>query len=291
MLGRISKRVLGSSMIRGANTLQWRAASMQVNSFRSFPSTSPFTMNSMSRNFSSEATVVEEGTQPSLEWRAFFEANGKRISPWHDISLKGESGHFNYVNEINIGQRAKMEVTLDEPGNPIKQDVKKGALRFFTYGDSPFNYGCIPQTWENPHAIHEGTGLKGDGDPVDVVEISQEPLGLGTVAEIKLLGVMALIDEGETDWKVLGIAKSNPLFDKINNEADIERELPGLVATVRDWFKMYKTTDGKPENEFAFDGAVKDVAYTLEVVDECHESYNDLVQGKNAEADKDLVLN
>lgn len=194
--------------------------------------------------------------------------------------MKNADGSYNYVNEIAKGQRAKMEVTLDEEGNPIKQDVKKGKLRFFTYGDLPFNYGCIPQTWENPHAIHHDTGLKGDGDPVDVVEISSTPLGLGSVSEIKLLGIMALIDEGETDWKVIAIAKSNPLYDKINNEADINRELPGFIDTVRDWFKMYKTTDGKGENEYAFDGAVKDAAYAEEVMVECNQAYIDLCTGK-----------
>ena len=57
---------------------------------------------------------------------------------------------FNYVNEIPSGTRAKMEVATKVEMNPVKQDVKKGKLRFFTYGDIPFNYGCLPQTWEDP---------------------------------------------------------------------------------------------------------------------------------------------
>lgn len=36
-----------------------------------------------------------------------------------------------------------------EPGNPIKQDIKKGALRFYPYNIN-WNYGMLPQTWEDP---------------------------------------------------------------------------------------------------------------------------------------------
>ena len=44
-------------------------------------------------------------------------------------------------------------MATDEKWNPIKQDTKKGKLRF--YGIDPvFNYGCLPQTWEDPNTTH-----------------------------------------------------------------------------------------------------------------------------------------
>ena len=36
-----------------------------------------------------------------------------------------------------------------EAGNPIKQDIKKGKLRFYPYNIN-WNYGMLPQTWEDP---------------------------------------------------------------------------------------------------------------------------------------------
>lgn len=33
---------------------------------------------------------------------------------------------------------------------------------------------------------------------------------------VKLLGVMALIDEGETDWKVIAIDVTDPLAPELN---------------------------------------------------------------------------
>ena len=47
-----------------------------------------------------------------------------------------------------------------EERNPIKQDVKAGVPRFYVYS-IPWNYGMLPQTWEDPSAAHDG--LPGNG--------------------------------------------------------------------------------------------------------------------------------
>lgn len=99
------------------------------------------------------------------------------------------------------------------------QDVKKGKPRYFQFGGIPFNYGMIPQTWEDPRINDKDTGCKGDGDPVDVVEISPTPFRVGSTHEIKLLGALALLDEGEMDWKIVCIDIGNPLAAKLNSIA------------------------------------------------------------------------
>ena len=48
-------------------------------------------------------------------------------------------------------QTAKMEVMKDVPFNPIMQDESKGKPRYYTYGVPFFNYGLLPQTWEDPY--------------------------------------------------------------------------------------------------------------------------------------------
>lgn len=45
---------------------------------------------------------------------------------------------------------------------------------------------------------------QGDNDPVDVVEIGSAQLKMGGVYRVKPLGVYAMIDDGELDWKVGG---------------------------------------------------------------------------------------
>ena len=42
----------------------------------------------------------------------------------------------------------------------------------------------------------------GDDDPIDVVEIGSKAISMGSVVEVKPLGVLAMIDDGELDWKV-----------------------------------------------------------------------------------------
>lgn len=63
---------------------------------------------------------------------------------------------------------------------------------------------------------------------------------MGQVKQVKVLGIMALIDEGETDWKILAIDVTDPLADKLNDIDDVESVLPGLVDATRNWFKIYK---------------------------------------------------
>ena len=45
----------------------------------------------------------------------------------------------------------------DEEKTPIKQDTKKGKLRFYPYNIN-WNYGMLPQTWEDPAHKAEDVG-------------------------------------------------------------------------------------------------------------------------------------
>lgn len=36
--------------------------------------------------------------------------------------------------------------------------------------------------------------------------------------QVKILGVMALLDEGETDWKLIAIDINDPMADKVNGK-------------------------------------------------------------------------
>lgn len=53
------------------------------------------------------------------------------------------------------------------------------------------------QTWENPEVLDESTGCKGDNDPIDILEIGFRVAKRGEVLQVKVLGTVALIDEGK----------------------------------------------------------------------------------------------
>lgn len=65
--------------------------------------------------------------------------------------------------------------------------------------------------------------LQGDNDPVDVVEIGSEALTTGSVHSVKPLAVLAMIDDGELDWKVVAIRSDDPKASSVNDVEDVER--------------------------------------------------------------------
>lgn len=185
------------------------------------------------------------------------------------------------VVEIPRWSNAKLEISKSDTLNPIKQDTKKGKLRFvrncFPHKGYIWNYGAFPQTWEDPDSIHPDTKAKGDNDPLDVIEIGETIATVGQVKQVKVLGTMALLDEGETDWKVIAIDVNDPLAPKLNDVEDIETHLPGLLRATNEWFRIYKIPDGKPENIFAFSGEAKNKKYALEIIHECSDAWKKLV--------------
>jgi hypothetical protein len=79
----------------------------------------------------------------------------------------------------------------DEPATPIKQDTKKGKIRFYPYNIN-WNYGLLPQTWEDPDhknteldgvAVSRGVGLGaggwgGGGAGLEAVGVSRRSISL-----------------------------------------------------------------------------------------------------------------
>jgi inorganic pyrophosphatase len=168
-----------------------------------------------------------------------------------------------------------MEVATKELANPIAQDVKKGKLRDY-HGPIFWNYGCLPQTWEDPTAEHPTLKVLGDNDPIDVVEIGSSALSMGSVHAVKPLGVLAMIDDGELDWKVIAICASDPLAENMHDITDVP---VAVQAGIREWFRWYKTPDDKPLNAFGFDEQFLDKQEAIKVIEETHESWKKLVDG------------
>ncbi|KAI0009103.1 pyrophosphatase-domain-containing protein [Xylariaceae sp. FL0662B] len=234
----------------------------------------------------SSFSVRKVAAPNTLEHRVYIEKDGVPISPFHDIPLYAnqEQTILNMVVEIPRWTNAKLEISKDELLNPIKQDVKKGKLRYvrncFPHKGYLWNYGAFPQTWEDPNSIHPETKAKGDNDPLDVCEIGELVGYPGQIKQVKVLGIMALLDEEETDWKVIVVDVNDPLAPKLNDVEDVERHLPGLLRATNEWFRIYKIPDGKPENQFAFTGECKNKTYAMDVIRECAEAWERLITGK-----------
>jgi inorganic pyrophosphatase len=217
----------------------------------------------------------------SPHYRLYFTSAGKVISPLHDIPLWFDEANkiANMVVEIPRGERAKMEMGTGLEMNPIRQDVKKGKLRY-VHWPYPCNYGAFPQTWENPTLKDPRTGENGDNDALDVCEISDCVFKSGDVVPVKILGTYAMIDEGETDWKIIAVSMNDPNASRLNEIGDIEKVYPGKLVELLSFLKYYKTPAGSGPNNFAFDGVLQDRTFALTVTHEVHVQWQGLIKGE-----------
>jgi hypothetical protein len=115
----------------------------------------------------------------------------------------------------------------------------------------------------------------------DILDIGIRQWGTGSIVRVKVLGILAMVDAGETDWKVIAINVQDPLAELLNDIDDLHVHLPGCVEAIHRWLKHYKT----PEiNTFAFDGKIQDRKFALDVIEETHLEWRRLIdeRGKSA---------
>jgi len=91
----------------------------------------------------------------------------------------------------------------------------------------PANYGSMPRT------------LAGDGDPLDALVLTREPLHPGVLVKFRPIGVLRMLDDGERDEKIIGVPtdKIDPTYSTIRDLADlpqIERD------RIEAFFRVYK---------------------------------------------------
>lgn len=186
------------------------------------------------------------------------------------------------VVEIPRHSHAKMEINKKELLNPISQDVKNDKLRYinniYPYYGYIWNYGAFPQTYDDPDHVDETTECIGDNDPLDVIELGSEKQSRGKVIQVKVLGALGLIDEGEADWKILAIDINDKLASELNDINDVELKLPGVLEATKDWFKHYKIPTGKPANKFALDGKFFDRDFSFKIIEKSFNAWSNLVQ-------------
>lgn len=95
-----------------------------------------------------------------------------------------QNGVVNTVVEISEGSRLKIEWDRERAAFVLDR-VEPDSF------PKPCNYGFIPQT------------LDEDGDELDTLIVTEEPLPTGIWLEAKILGVMKFEDDGEIDDKIV----------------------------------------------------------------------------------------
>ncbi|HJK86697.1 MAG TPA: inorganic diphosphatase [Candidatus Megaira endosymbiont of Nemacystus decipiens] len=137
------------------------------------------------------------------------------------IPAKTKGNNFNVIIEIPMN---------DEPVK-YEFDKNSGAImvdRFMQVSMSyPCNYGFIPHT------------LSGDGDPADVLVMSQYKIIPGAVIETRPVGVLMMEDESGIDEKILAVptTKIDAMFDNIQDIDDVPSIMKDRIVH---FFESYK---------------------------------------------------
>lgn len=148
----------------------------------------------------------------------------KTVHPWHDIS-PGEKSPDVVTAFIEVPKGSQVKYELDKETGFIKLDrVLYSAVHY------PGDYGFIPQT------------LSEDGDPTDILIISNFPVVPRTIMRARPIGVLEMIDGDERDEKIIAVPEDDPRFDKRKDISDFSEH---IILEIKHFFETYKELQGK----------------------------------------------
>lgn len=168
---------------------------------------------------------------------------------WHDVKI-GENAPSRVRGIIEIPKNCRAKYEMDKQSGLLMLDrVLYSSINY------PANYGFIPQTYCD------------DGDPLDILVLSQIEIVPMCIVEAKVIGVMRMIDSGEKDDKIIAVAANDM---SVNHYNDLE-DLPEHASLeLRSFFEDYKKLENKSVSVDEFQGRKK----AMEVIEECIELYN-----------------
>jgi inorganic pyrophosphatase len=94
----------------------------------------------------------------------------------------------------------------------------------------PENYGFIPQTYCEDH------------DPLDVLVLGQCEVVPLSIMRAKIIGVMRMQDQGETDDKLMAVHADDPEY---SHYTSIDQLAPHRMNEIRRFFEEYKALENK----------------------------------------------
>lgn len=133
----------------------------------------------------------------------------------------------------SIPEEVNVIIEIAANSDPIKYEIDKdsGLLavdRFMNVAMRyPFNYGYVPKT------------LAQDGDPLDVLVITQYPLQPGCLIKVRPIGVLIMEDESGLDEKIVAVPtiKADPHYANWHDISDVPEI---ILARAKHFFERYK---------------------------------------------------
>ena len=168
---------------------------------------------------------------------------------WHDISPERITPD-DFISVIEIEKGSKKKYELDKQTGLIILD-----RILYTSTHYPANYGFIPRTFAD------------DGDPLDVLVLTNEAIDPLVLVRCYPIGVITMIDNGKNDEKIIAIPFDDPNYNTYTDISDLPSH---LFDEMRHFFSVYKQLEGK---ETAVD-EVRGHEAALKIIKQCIDNYN-----------------
>src|SRR5262245_37056627 len=147
------------------------------------------------------------------------------MHPWHDSYVDDAVVRDAFPVVIEIPKGSKNKYELDKETGLLKLDrVLHSAVHY------PADYGFIPRTYCD------------DGDPLDALVLSQEPVYPLTLVEARAIGVMRMRDEKGIDDKIVAVSVHDPAFAGYTDKTQLPAH---LLLELQRFFQDYKALEHK----------------------------------------------
>ncbi|MEM2100521.1 MAG: inorganic diphosphatase [Candidatus Bathyarchaeia archaeon] len=138
---------------------------------------------------------------------------------WRDIPCGDKPPELlNMVVEVVSGSRDKYEYDTNWEAFVLDRIIPSSVV-------FPVEYGFVPQTWFD------------DEDPLDIMALSYEPLEVGCLVKVRVIGALIIEDEKGEDPKILSVLVNDARFEGYKDISDVH---PHKLREIQEFFETYK---------------------------------------------------
>jgi len=171
---------------------------------------------------------------------------------WKDIPAGDKPPELlNMVIEVVSGSRDKYEYNLKWEAFVLDRIIPSSVV-------FPVEYGFVPQTWFD------------DQDPLDIMVMSFEPLEVGCIVKVRVIGALIIEDEEGLDAKILSVLVNDLRFEGYKDISDIHKH---ELTEIQEFFETYKRLE---PHKWAKAKEWKNAKEAMEIVNYAMEKYRKL---------------
>jgi inorganic pyrophosphatase len=175
-----------------------------------------------------------------------------QVNFWKDIPAGDKPPELlNMVIEVASGSRDKYEYNIKWEAFLLDRIIPSSVV-------FPVEYGFVPQTWFD------------DGDPLDIMAMSYEPLQVGCIVKVRVIGALIIEDEAGLDAKILSVLVNDLRFEGYKDISDIHKH---QLIEIQEFFETYKRLE---PHKWAKAREWKNAKEAMQIIDYSREKYREL---------------